>query len=105
MSRDAEFTGVVLVPKAEARVACPRPHETISLDVDVTPRRFVVAVLRAVFRVTVDEASGPMPTARRKGSRVVAAITKRAAEENTARATEAGRRRGHPLAILTERGT
>ena len=97
------MTDIVLVPKAKARTERPRLYKVILLNDDFTPREFVVTVLRAVFRMTTDEALGVMLTAHRKGACVVAVFTKEVAEEKATRATEAGRRQGYPLAFTTER--
>ncbi|MBL9059983.1 MAG: ATP-dependent Clp protease adapter ClpS [Mangrovicoccus sp.] len=81
----------------------PRLYKVILLNDDYTPRDFVVAVLKAVFRMTADEAQGVMITAHRRGACVVAVFTREVAETKALAGTEAGRRSGFPLAFTTER--
>ena len=88
-------------PKVQAER--PRLYKVILLNDDYTPRDFVVAVLKAVFRMTLDEAHGVMLTAHRRGTCVVAVFTREVAETKAMAGTEAGRRSGFPLAFTTER--
>ena len=88
-------------PKIQAER--PRLYKVILLNDDYTPRDFVVAVLKAVFRMTLDEAHGVMLTAHRRGACVVAVFTREVAETKALAGTEAGRRSGFPLAFTTER--
>jgi ATP-dependent Clp protease adaptor protein ClpS len=80
----------------------PRLHKVILINDDYTPREFVVAVLKAEFRMSEDQAYRVMMTAHRKGACVVAVYTKDVAETKAARATEAGRLKGYPLMFTTE---
>lgn len=80
----------------------PRLHKVILLNDDYTPREFVVAILKAEFRMTEEQAYRVMITAHRRGVCVVAVFAKDIAETKAARATEAGRRMGYPLAFTTE---
>lgn len=80
----------------------PRLHKVLLLNDDYTPREFVVAVLRAIFRTTDDEAYNIMITAHQKGVCVVAVYTREVAESKATEATEAGRQAGFPLMFSTE---
>src|SRR5262245_61152020 len=55
-------------PKVEpvAKTERPRAYKVILLNDDYTPRDFVVTVLRAVFRMSTDQARGVMLTAHRR---------------------------------------
>ncbi len=99
------MSDLVTLPRTrtKARTARPPLYKVILLNDDFTPREFVVAVLRGVFRMSTDEAYGVMLTAHQKGACVVAVFTREIAEEKAERATAAGRRRGYPLAFTTER--
>jgi ATP-dependent Clp protease adaptor protein ClpS len=99
------MSDTVILPKAKTRVRTERPrlYKVILLNDDYTPREFVVEVLRAVFRMTTDEALGVMLTAHQKGSCVVAVFTREVAEAKAEQGTEAGRRLGYPLCFTTER--
>lgn len=89
-------------PKARLKPARPRMHKVLLLNDDYTPREFVVAVLKAVFRTSEDQAYRIMMTAHRKGSCVVAVYTQEVAESKATEATEAGRQAGYPLTFSTE---
>lgn len=97
----------VLTPrtKRKTRAERPRLYKIILLNDDYTPREFVVSVLKAVFRMTEDEAYGVMLTAHQRGACVVAVFTKEVAEAKADQGNEAGRRLGYPLAFTTERET
>lgn len=88
--------------RTRPKVERPRLHKVILLNDDYTPREFVVAVLKAVFRMGEDEAWKVMITAHRKGSCVVAVYTREVAETRATEATEAGREAGYPLMFTTE---
>lgn len=90
-------------PETKVKPERPKLWKVILLNDDFTPRDFVVAVLRRVFRMTEDEALGVMMTAHQKGACVVAVFTKEVAEDKATLATEAGARRGYPLTFTTER--
>jgi ATP-dependent Clp protease adaptor protein ClpS len=90
-------------PRAKPRTERPKLYKVILLNDDFTPREFVVAVLKAIFRMTEDEASGVMLTAHRLGACVVAVYTKEVADTKAEQASEAGSRHGYPLAFTTER--
>lgn len=90
-------------PETKTQAERPRLYKVILLNDDFTPREFVVKVLKAVFRMTEDEAYGVMLTAHRRGACVVAVFTKEVAETKAKDGTEAGRKAGYPLAFTTER--
>ncbi len=85
-------------PKTER----PRLYKVILLNDDYTPRGFVVLVLKAVFRMSEDQANRVMMTAHRRGACVVAVYTKDVAESKAAEATELGRRKEYPLTFTAE---
>ena len=86
----------------ETKPARPRLHKVVLLNDHYTPRAFVVRVLKAEFRMGEGTAQNVMLTAHRLGSCVVAVFTKEVAEEKATRATELGRKEGHPLTFTTE---
>ena len=91
-------------PRTEAKPKTERPrlHKVILLNDDYTPRGFVVVVLKAVFRMTEEQAARVMMTAHRRGACVVAVFTKEVAETKATEATDMGRKAGHPLMFTTE---
>ncbi len=88
--------------KTVTKVERPRLHKVILINDDFTPREFVVTVLRAEFRLSVDQAQRVIITAHRRGVCVVAVYTKDVAEAKATNATDAGRRKGYPLLFTTE---
>ena len=80
----------------------PRLHKVILLNDDYTPREFVVAVLKAEFRMNEDQAYRVMITAHKRGACVVAVFERDIAETKATRATEMGRSKGYPLLFTTE---
>ena len=88
--------------KTEVKTERPRLHKVILLNDDYTPREFVVAVLKAEFRMTEEQAYRVMITAHKRGACVVAVFAKDVAESKATRATEAGRSKGYPLLFTTE---
>ena len=85
-------------PKTER----PWLHKVLLLNDDYTPREFVVAVLRAVFRTSEDEAYNIMMTAHQKGLCVVAVYTREVAETKATEATDLARNEDYPLTFSTE---
>lgn len=88
--------------KPKTRVERPRLHKVILVNDDFTPREFVVMVLKAVFRISEDQAYRVMITAHRKGVCVVAVYTRDIAETKATEGTEAGKSAGYPLQFTTE---
>lgn len=88
--------------KIRTKTEKPRLYKVILLNDDYTPREFVVAVLKAVFRMNEDQAYRVMLTAHRRGACVVAVFAKDVAETKATQATDAGRSAGYPLLFTTE---
>jgi ATP-dependent Clp protease adaptor protein ClpS len=88
--------------KARLKIERPRLHKVILLNDDYTPREFVVAILKAIFRTSEDQAYRIMMTAHQKGASVVAVFTQEVAETKATEATEAARHGGFPLTFTTE---
>jgi ATP-dependent Clp protease adaptor protein ClpS len=88
--------------KVETKTQRPRLHKVILLNDDYTPREFVVAVLKAEFRMSEEQAYRVMITAHKRGVCVVAVFEKDVAETKATRATEMGRSKGYPLMFTTE---
>jgi ATP-dependent Clp protease adaptor protein ClpS len=91
-------------PRTSTKLKTARPplHKVILLNDDYTPREFVVMVLKAVFRMTGDQAARVMITAHQKGACVVAVYQRDIAETKATEATDAGRSAGFPLMFTTE---
>jgi ATP-dependent Clp protease adaptor protein ClpS len=94
--------GDAVLEKTRQETKEPPLYKVILLNDDYTPRDFVVAVLKAEFRMNEDQAYRVMMTAHRRGLCVVAVFTKDVAETKATRATEAGRKKGYPLLFTTE---
>lgn len=95
-------TDTRLRPRIVPKVARPRLYKVILLNDDFTPRDFVVMVLKAEFRLDAGQANRVMITAHQKGACVVSVYPQDVAETKAARATDAGRAKGHPLTFTTE---
>ena len=98
------MTDITVKPRTKVRTKTERPrlYKVILINDDFTPREFVVTVLKAVFRMSADEAYRVMITAHRRGVCVVAVFARDIAESKATEATELGRRAGHPLSFSTE---
>lgn len=98
------MSDLVTKPRAKERlrIARPRLYKVILLNDDFTPREFVVAVLKAIFRMTEEQAYRVMLAAHRQGTCVVAVYTRDVAESKATEATDAGRDAGYPLLFTTE---
>ena len=88
--------------KVQPKTQQPRLYKVILLNDDYTPREFVLMVLKAVFRMSEEQAYRVMMTAHRRGTCVVAVFAKDVAESKATEATELGRSAGHPLSFTTE---
>jgi len=99
------MSGIVTKPRTKTRASVERPrlYKVILLNDDYTPRDFVVAVLMAVFRMTMEEAYRVMVTAHQLGACVVAVYTRDVAQTKADEGTGAGRSAGFPLTFTTER--
>ena len=98
------MSNIATTPRTKVRLKTERPrlHKVILVNDDFTPREFVVAVLKAEFRMNEDQAYRVMMTAHRRGACVVAVYTKDVADTKATRATDAGRSKGYPLMFTTE---
>jgi len=94
----------IVKPKTAVKPKTQRPKlwKVILLNDDYTPREFVVQVLKAVFRMNVDQAYRVMMTAHRRGACVIAVYTKDVADTKAKEATELGKQNGYPLYFTTE---
>jgi ATP-dependent Clp protease adaptor protein ClpS len=94
----------VVLPKTKVRPKTQRPplYKVILLNDDFTPREFVVAVLKAVFRMNEDQAYNVMMTAHRRGACVIAVYARDVAETKAKEGTELGKQKGYPLFFTTE---
>ena len=88
--------------KAKPKTQRPKMHKVILINDDFTPREFVVMVLKAVFKISEEQAYRVMITAHTRGTGVVAVYTKDVAESKATEATDLGKRAGHPLMFTTE---
>ena len=89
--------------KTKPKTARPPLWKVILLNDDFTPREFVVAVLKTVFRMNESQAYRVMMTAHQKGACVIAVYTRDVAETKAKEATELGRAKGYPLYFTTEK--
>jgi ATP-dependent Clp protease adaptor protein ClpS len=98
------MSDTIITPRTKTQVKVERPklYKVILVNDDFTPREFVVLVLKAEFRMNVDQAYRVMITAHKRGACVVAVFTKDVAETKAARATDTARRKGYPLLFTTE---
>jgi ATP-dependent Clp protease adaptor protein ClpS len=98
------MTKTLVKPRVSTRTTTQRPplYKVILLNDDFTPREFVVAVLKAVFRMGAERAYAVMMTAHRKGACVIAVYTRDVAETKAKEATELGKQKGYPLFFSTE---
>ena len=94
----------VVKPRSKTKTQTQRPplYKVILLNDDFTPREFVVQVLKAVFRMSEDQAYAVMLTAHKKGACVIAVFTRDVAETKAKEATELGKSQGYPLFFTTE---
>ena len=88
--------------KPKLKVERPKLWKVILLNDDYTPREFVVMVLKAVFRMTEEQAYVVMMTAHQRGACVIAVFTKDVAETKAKEATDLGKEHGFPLFFTTE---
>lgn len=88
--------------KPKLKTERPRMHKVILINDDFTPREFVVMVLKAVFRMSEDQAYSVMIVAHTRGAGVVAVYTKDVAESKATEAVDLAKQAGHPLMFTTE---
>ncbi len=98
------MSDLVVKPRTETRPRTARPplYRVLLINDDYTPRDFVVMVLRAVFRLTTEQARRVMIVAHTRGACVVAVYTRDVAETKASQGTEIGAREGYPLTFSTE---
>ncbi len=84
------------------RPARPPLYRVLLVNDDFTPRDFVVAVLRSVFRLSTDQAIRVMMLAHTRGVCVVAVYTRDVAETKAEQGMEAARSEGYPLSFRVE---
>ena len=98
------MTDIATKPRTKPRPKTQRPrlHKVILLNDDYTPREFVVAVLKAEFRMSGEQAYRVMLTAHKRGLCIVGVFAKDIAETKATRATDRGRSNGYPLQFTTE---
>jgi ATP-dependent Clp protease adaptor protein ClpS len=91
-------------PRTKVKTTTQRPplYKVILLNDDYTPREFVVLVLKAVFRMTADQAYSVMMTAHQRGACVTAVYVRDVAETKAKEATDLGKEKGYPLFFTTE---
>jgi ATP-dependent Clp protease adaptor protein ClpS len=94
----------IVAPRTKTKTKTQRPplYKVILLNDDYTPREFVVLVLKAVFRMSGDQAYRVMMTAHQRGVCVIAVYTRDVAETKAKEATELGKSKGYPLFFTTE---
>jgi len=88
--------------KTQTKTQRPPLYKVILLNDDYTPREFVVLVLKAVFRMSGDQAYHVMMTAHQRGACVIAVFTRDVAETKAKEGTELGKSKGYPLFFTTE---
>ena len=88
--------------KTKPKTQRPPLWKVILLNDDYTPREFVVLVLKAVFRMSGDQAYRVMMTAHQRGACVIAVYTHDVAETKAKEATDLGKQKGYPLFFTTE---
>jgi ATP-dependent Clp protease adaptor protein ClpS len=98
------MTKTIVAPRTKTKTKTERPplYKVILLNDDYTPREFVVLVLKAVFRMSGDQAYRVMMTAHQRGVCVIAVYTRDVAETKAKEATELGKSKGYPLFFTTE---
>src|SRR6516164_6771412 len=98
------MTKTIVAPRTKTKTKTQRPplYKVILLNDDYTPREFVVLVLKAVFRMSGDQAYRVMMTAHQRGACVIAVYTRDVAETKAKEGTELGKSKGYPLFFTTE---
>jgi ATP-dependent Clp protease adaptor protein ClpS len=105
-TKGSTMTKTIVAPrtktKTQTKTQRPPLYKVILLNDDYTPREFVVLVLKAVFRMSGDQAYHVMMTAHRRGACVIAVFTRDVAETKAKEGTELGKSKGYPLFFTTE---
>src|SRR5262249_29331952 len=91
------MTKTIVAPRTKTKTKPNRPplYKVILLNDDYTPREFVVLVLKAVFRMSGDQAYRVMMTAHQRGACVIAVYTRDVAETKAKEGTELGKSKGY----------
>jgi ATP-dependent Clp protease adaptor protein ClpS len=94
----------VLIPKTKIKpkVEKPKLYKVILYNDDYTPREFVIAILKAVFKTGESAGYHIMITAHQKGSCVVAVYTRDVAETKVKEAMDHAKDAGYPLMFTAE---
>jgi len=102
--RGSAMTKTIVAPRTKTKTKTQRPplFKVILLNDDYTPREFVVLVLKAVFRMSDDQAYRVMMTAHQRGACVIAVYARDVAETKAKEGTELGKSKGYPLFFTTE---
>ena len=102
--KGSAMTKTIVAPRTKTKTKTQRPplYKVILLNDDYTPREFVVLVLKAVFRMSGDQAYRVMMTAHQRGACVIAVYTRDVAETKAKEGTELGKSKGYPLFFTTE---
>jgi ATP-dependent Clp protease adaptor protein ClpS len=95
---------VALKPKIKSKPKLERPklYKVILVNDDFTPREFVIAVLKMVFRMSEETGYRVMLTAHRLGTSVVVVCARDIAETKAKEAVDFGKEAGFPLMFTTE---
>jgi len=95
---------VALKPKVKSKPKLDRPklYKVILLCHAFTPREFVTAVLKIVFRMSEEAGYRVMMTAHKLGTAVVVVCAKDIAETKAKEAMDFGKEAGFPLMFTTE---
>jgi ATP-dependent Clp protease adaptor protein ClpS len=95
---------VIVKPKTtlKPKVDKPRLYKVILFNDDYTPREFVLAILKTVFRTGESAGYHIMITAHQKGSCVVAIYARDIAETKVKEAMDYAKDAGFPLMFTAE---
>lgn len=88
--------------RTDRKTERPKRYMVILINDDFTPREFVVAILKAVFRLSEYEAEVRMMAAHQKGAAMVGVYTREIAETRADEAVEMAQAAGFPLMFVTE---
>ena len=95
---------IVVAPKTKVvpKVDKPKLYKVILFNDDYTPREFVMAILKAVFKTGELAGYHIMITAHQKGSCVVAVYARDIAETKVKEAMDYAKDAGFPLMFVAE---
>jgi ATP-dependent Clp protease adaptor protein ClpS len=94
----------IITPKTvvKPKVEKPRLYKVMLFNDDYTPREFVLAVLKAVFKTGESAGYRIMMTAHKLGKSVVAVYTRDVAETKVNEAMDWSKQAGFPLMFTAE---